>query len=153
MNSIEFTEQFLLKEVEAIEAANVRLHLLSAIVHGIETAGALLDDKPFKAKGQGNKRFGLALKTLFPARYSETNSKVNLYNFLRSHMAHSMLPAKQILLTNESKMHLEQLDSQLGIHLLTLQTDYLKAMSKLIELIESNQVKTKRIAFDNLEHL
>lgn len=153
MNSAEFTEKYLLNEVKMIEAANVRLHLLSAIVHGIETAGALLDGKPFKVKGQGKKRFTLSLKTLFPTTYSQTNAKVDLYNFLRSHMAHSMLPAKQILLANESRMHLEQADGELHIHLVSFYTDYLKAMNKLIDMIDSNQVKNKRIEFDNLQQL
>ena len=77
MNSKEFTEKYLLNEVKLIEAANVRLHLLSAIVHGIETAGARLDSLPFKAKGQGKKRFGLALRTLFPNHCATVTPKLD----------------------------------------------------------------------------
>ncbi|MBL4586589.1 MAG: hypothetical protein JKX84_05990, partial [Flavobacteriales bacterium] len=62
MDSITFAEQFLLKEIERMNTAGVRLQLLSGISHGIEVAGALLDKLPFKAKGQGKKRFNLALR-------------------------------------------------------------------------------------------
>lgn len=136
-----------------MEAANVRLHLLSAVVHGIETAGALLDDKPFKAKGQGKKRFALALRKLFPTGYSDANSSYDLYNILRSHMAHCMLPAKQILLTDKSSEHLLETERGLQIHLITFYQDYLEAIEKLISLIETNLVKNKRIEFDNLQQL
>lgn len=153
MNSKEFTEKYLLKEVQLIEAANVRLHLLLALVHGVETAGALLDEKPFKAKGQGKKRFALALRKLFPTSYSDANSSSDLYNILRSHMAHCMLPAKQILLTQKSVEHLVKTDNGIQIHLNTFYQDYLEAMKKLVLLIESNHVKPKRIEFDNLHQL
>ena len=153
MNSKEFTEKYLLKEVQLIEAANVRLHLLLALVHGVETAGALLDEKPFKAKGQGKKRFALALRKLFPTSYSDANSSSDLYNILRSHMAHCMLPAKQILLTQKSVEHLVKTDNGIQIHLNTFYQDYLEAMKKLVLLIESNHVKPKRIEFDNLQQL
>ena len=153
MNSKEFTEKYLLNEVKLIEAANVRLHLLSAMVHGIETAGALLDSLPFKAKGQGKKRFDLALRKLFPSNYSEVNSELDLYNFLRSHMAHSMLPGKQIILSETKNSHLLLAENRLQIHLPSLYNDYVLAIEKLIELIDADQVKNKRIEFDNLRHL
>ena len=153
MNSKEFTEKYLLNEVKLIEAANVRLHLLSAMVHGIETAGALLDSLPFKAKGQGKKRFDLALRKLFANNYSEVNTELDLYNFLRSHMAHSMLPGKQIILSETKNSHLLLVDDQLQFHLPSLYNDYVLAIEKLKELIDDDQVKNKRIEFDNLHHL
>jgi hypothetical protein len=151
LDSRTFTEKYLLNEVKSIEAANVRLHLLSAIVHGIETAGALLDPLPFKAKGQGRKRFDLALKKLFPKDYLLVNLELDLYNLLRSHMAHCMLPAKQIVVSNSAANHLLLHDGQLEIDLDTLFNDYVQGIEKLIRLIESNQVKNKRIVFDNLK--
>lgn len=136
-----------------IEAANVRLHLLSAMVHGIETAGALLDPHPFKAKGQGKKRFQLALNKLFPKVYTQAGTKLHLYNILRSHISHCMLPARQVVLTDSKVRHLNQSENELQFHLPSFYTDYEAAIEKLIQLIESGQVKTKRIVFDNLEHL
>ncbi|MCB0753999.1 MAG: hypothetical protein KDB98_00285 [Flavobacteriales bacterium] len=150
MDSKLFTEKYLLNEVKLIEAANVRLHLLSAIVHGIETAGALLDPLPFKAKGQGRKRFDLALNKVFPKAYSTANSELDLYNLLRSHMAHCMLPAKQIVVTLSAEHHLQLINGQLEIDLKTFYKHYIQAMDKLIQLIETNQVKNKKIVFDNL---
>lgn len=152
MNSKEFTQKYLLNEVKLIEAANVRLHLLSAMVHGIETAGALLDEKPFKAKGQGKKRFGLALRKLFPKPYSETNSRFDLYNLLRSHMAHCMLPAKEILISDSKNSHLS-IENNLQLHLPSFYEDYVTAIEQLVQLIDAEQVKNKRIDFDNLKQL
>lgn len=153
MNSIEFTEQFLLKEVEAIEAANVRLHLLSAIVHGIETAGALLDSKPFKAKGQGQARFNLAIKKLFPASYIQANSHLNLYSQLRSHVAHCMLPAKTIEVHLNNAPHLLFENGKVHLSLPILFKDYQTAMRELLRLLKLGDLKNKRIVFDNLENL
>ncbi len=152
MNSKHFAEEYLLNEVKLIEAANVRLHLLAAIVHGIETAGALLDDKPFKAKGQGKKRFNLAVKKLFVQSYVEANSKVNLYSQLRSHMAHCMLPAKTIQISEgQDQKHLKFDQNLLNVSLQQLFDDYCCAIEKLISMLETGQLKPKRIIFDNLD--
>ena len=152
MNSKQFAEEYLLNEVKLIEAANVRLHLLAAIVHGFETAGALLDDKPFKAKGQGKKRFDMAIKKLFAQSYVEANSKVNLYSQLRSHMAHCMLPAKTIQISeDQGQQHLKFDQNLLQISLPQLFDDYCCAIEKLISMLETGQLKPKRIIFDNLD--
>ena len=134
-----------------MKAANVRLHLLVAMVHGIETAGALLDRLPFKAKGQGKKRFDLAIRKLFVAKYSEANKHLNLYSQLRSHLSHCMLPAKTIsVLDDPSKTHLEFSESVLHISLTELYNDYLHAIELLIKEIDSGKLKNKKIMFDNL---
>ncbi|MBP9153112.1 MAG: hypothetical protein KBF73_12580, partial [Flavobacteriales bacterium] len=148
MDSKAFAEQFLLKEVEQMKAANVRLHLLSAMVHGIETAGALLDPLPFKAKGQGKKRFGLALHKLFPAVYDKANRQLDLYSQLRSHMAHCMLPAKTIIISDKQHLHISE--NGMDINLDVFFDDYRSAINLLIELLESGKLKNKKIVFDNL---
>lgn len=153
MNSKEFTKRYLLEEVKLIEAATVRLHLLSAIVHGIEAAGALLDSLPFKAKGQGQKRFNLAIKTLFPATYHETINEINLYSQLRSHISHCMLPAKTISVHSLAEPHLALVEKSLRLSLPKLYDDYCNAMELLIHKIDSGELKNKRIVFDNLENL
>ncbi|MDB4655307.1 hypothetical protein OAE48_00515 [Flavobacteriales bacterium] len=154
MDSAEFTNRFLISEVEKMHAAGVELHLLSAITHGIETSGALLDSLPFKAKGQGKKRFNLALKKLFPKEYLSANMKLDLYSQLRSHMAHCMLPAKSILIASkESEYHLLFKEKLLHISLEQLYIDYCCAMQLLLETLESGELKNKRIAFDNLNSL
>ncbi len=154
MDSQTFAHQFLLKEVEKMQTADVRLHLLAAMVHGIETSGALLDQLPFKAKGQGKKRFDLALQKLFPKEYSSANQKVNLYSQLRSHMAHGMLPAKTIHVVNDNAdQHLIFLDDMLTISLRSFYNDYRSAILLLMEKLEDGKLKNKRIVFENLRGL
>ncbi len=151
MDSKAFAKQFLLDEVEQMKAAHVRLHLLSAMVHGIETAGALLDPLPFKAKGQGKKRFGLALRRLFPAAYERAARDIDLYGQLRSHMAHCMLPANTIILSDHH--HLQMSENMMHINLDLLFNDYCCAMKQLIEQLESGNLKNKKIVFDNLRSI
>lgn len=154
MDSKTFAEQFLLLEIEKMKNADVRLQLLAAIVHGIETSGALLDSLPFKAKGQGKKRFDLALKKLFPKEYAHANNQMNLYSQLRSHMAHCMLPAKTICLNLEdTENHLKISDNLLSISLDTFYNDYRCAVLRLIEKLDAGELKNKRIAFENLAEL
>lgn len=134
-----------------MKAASVRLHLLLAMVHGIETAGALLDPLPFKAKGQGKKRFDLAIRKLFPAEYMQANQHVNLYSQLRSHMAHCMLPAKTIEIHIEQEaQHLRFADNVLQISLNSFFDDYMRAIKKLIGMLESGNLKNKKIVLENL---
>ena len=133
-----------------MKEAGVELHLLAAMVHGIETAGALLDDKPFKAKGQGKKRFYLSLRKLFPKQYQEAGLQFDLYNLLRSHMAHCMLPAAQMHIHSNSEGHLRSENGTLAISIEQLYKDHCAAMEKLIALIDSGKLKNKKILFDNL---
>ncbi|MGB0368013.1 MAG: hypothetical protein ACPGU4_04845 [Flavobacteriales bacterium] len=154
MNSIEFTNRFLISEVEKMHAAEVELHLLAAMVHGIETAGALLDSLPFKAKGQGKKRFNLALRKLFPKSYVAANKQMDLYGQLRSHMAHCMLPAKWIIVKKSNpECHLQFDQKLLQISLESFYTDYCGAMQLLVKKLEAGELKNKKIAFDNLNTL
>ena len=153
MDSKTFAKQYLLHEVEQMKAANVRLHLLSAMVHGIETAGALLDPLPFKAKQQGKNRFDLALRKLFPLEYLQANKNVNLYSQLRSHMAHCMLPAKTVSIELLEDSHLHFSDKVIQISLNKLFEDYCCAIKKLIEQLEAGTLKNKKIVFDNLDAL
>ncbi len=154
MNSTEFAQQFLLDEVDKMNECGVKLHLIAAMVHGIESAGALLDQLPFKAKGQGKKRFDLALRKLFPANYTEAGRHVNLYSQLRSHMAHSMLPAKSIHVhLQASDTHLNYSDEVLNISLTSFYNDYRCAILSLIQLLESGKLKNKKIVFENLNGL
>lgn len=154
MNASDFARKFLLEEVIRMEAADVPLHLLLAMTQGIETAGALLDDKPFKAKDQGRKRFQLALRKLFPKQYSEANNRLDLYSQLRSHMAHCMLPANSIVIVSDADGHLlfDPLD-QLQICPQQFFTDYEKAMLALLEKLNSGELRNKTILFDGLKNL
>ncbi len=152
MNARDFAKEFLLLEVVSMHKAGVKLHLLSAMLHGIESAGAMLDSLPFKAKGQGRKRFGLALKKLFPSNYQLVNSQLDLYGVLRSHMSHTMLPAKQVIVhANSMERHLSFDDSLLSLSLNAFYQDYRAAILSLINQLDSGKLKNKRIVFENLE--
>lgn len=150
MTSEQFIEEYLLKEVKQIEAANVRLHLLMAMLHGVETAGAFLDSKPFKVKGQGKKRFDLAIQQLFPKSYPEVNLHFNLYQLLRSHMAHCMLPAKLVCIGVDERKHLVIEDNVVGFSIDAFYQDYISAITRLLGKHHSGDLKKKRIVFGNL---
>ncbi|MBI1288117.1 MAG: hypothetical protein GC178_11145 [Flavobacteriales bacterium] len=154
MEARDFAQKFLLEEVKKMEAANVPLHLLLAIVQGMETAGALLDDKPFKAKGQGKKRFQFTLRKLFPKPYSEANNRLDLYSQLRSHMAHCMLPATSIVVVTDADNHLA-FDSENRLQLCprSFFTDYENAILALLEKLDSGELQNKKVLFDGLNEL
>jgi hypothetical protein len=150
LDSKEFAKRYLLEEIEKIEAANARLHLLMAIANGIETAGALLDELPYKAKGQGKKRFELALRKLFSAEYLVAHRNIDLYSQLRSHLAHSMIPSDLLRIEDQGKLHLQMDQKVLIISLRSLFEDYRCAIEKLIGKMEANELRSKRISFENL---
>lgn len=144
MNTADFVRSVLLDEVRAMRQAGVRFHTLAAMTHGIEVCGALMDKRPFKAKGLGRSRFGLALSQLFPAEYAKAGSKVDLYGQLRSHMSHSMVPGRMIAFTDDGS-HLEFDGERLSISLTHFFADYEKAIAQLLDRIDRGIVKEKVI--------
>lgn len=152
METSEFVRHVLLNEVSAIYTSGAKVQLVAAISHGIEVCGALLDPLPYKAKGQGRKRFILALRILFPPSYVNANSEVDLYGQLRSHISHCMLPGKYISVEHNSA-HLTLNKSTLIINLDELYQDYLKAGAKLLDRMSSGEVKLKRINLQSIEPL
>lgn len=148
-----FIERYLVDEIKQMQAANVRLHLFIGMLQGIETAGALMDDKPFKAKGQGKKRFALALKKLFPESYLQLNHQKNLYGILRSHTAHCILPANGVQLTAEGDYHLRLENEILTISIEVLFKDYLAAIRALLLQLQSGKLPDKKIYFQSIESL
>lgn len=124
--------------------AGIHFHTLSAIAHGIEVCGALLDKRPFKAKGLGRSRFGLGLSQLFPAEYAKAGMKVDLYGQLRSHLSHSMVPGKMIALTDDGP-HLEFDGERLSVSLTRFFADYEKAVEQLLDRLGRGIVKEKVI--------
>lgn len=125
--------------------SGVPMHTLAAVAHGIEVCGALLDSKPFKAKGLGRTRFHLALTKLFTRNYAMVTTKVDLYGQLRSHMSHSMIPGQLIILADDTR-HLHLVDGRLELSLNLIVSDYLLACQQLLMLIESGKLPSKRIA-------
>lgn len=129
-----------------MHANGVRLHTLAAISHGIEVCGALLDHRPFKAKGLGRKRFQLALSKLFHKGYMQADASVDLYGQLRSHISHSMLPG-QLVHLDEGLEHLELKDGRLHLLSEALVNDYAQAVKCLLAKSDAGELKPKRISF------
>jgi hypothetical protein len=140
-----FIKTVLIDEVRIMHQSGVPMHTLAAVAHGIEVCGALLDSKPFKAKGLGRTRFHLALTKLFTRNYAMVTTKVDLYGQLRSHMSHSMIPGQLIILADDTR-HLHLVDGRLELSLNLIVSDYLLACQQLLTLIESGKLPSKRIA-------
>ena len=70
------------------------------IGQGIETMGAFLDKKPFRAKGQAASRFSVALDELFPPRYSALNGRGFLFANLRSSLTHLSVGRPPVVLAH-----------------------------------------------------
>ncbi len=116
---------------------------------GIETLGALLDKKPIRAREQSRFRFASALYHLFPNQYGFVNKQNFLYETLRNHSAHNLLPSSKILIVNEDNKtvrHLAQKKHQLTFVVDVFAKDFLAACHTAIEMIDKNEVKNKPIA-------
>ena len=124
--------------------SGAEMHLLAAMAHGIEVCGALLDDRPFKAKGLGRSRFSLGLQRLFPRPYADAVRHVDLYGQLRSHMSHAMLPG-QLIRVGEGR-HLVHEGKVVHISLRDLFRDYEAALEHLLAMAERGELPLKRIA-------
>lgn len=124
--------------------SGVRMHTLAAVAHGIEVFGALMDAKPFKAKGLGRSRFQLALSKLFPKGYVAADANVDLYGQLRSHMSHSMVPGQLVVLDGEHP-HLFYINGAVHMKLDALVSDYIEAAIKLQGFLQVGKLKSKRV--------
>lgn len=125
--------------------------LLTGILQGIEGLGALLDDKPLKAKGQGGKRFGLALRKLFPSQYAKADREFDLYGRLRNHLTHVRLTAKGFEISDDPELHLSIRSQCLKIHSKTFFIDFERACERMIELTAVGKTKNKKISAPSLK--
>jgi len=154
MDARSFVQVVLIDEVRAMQKAGVNLHLLAAISHGIEVCGAILDALPYKAKGQGRKRFNLALNELFSQQYQSANRQVDLYGQLRSHISHSFLPGKYVDIAIEpSNHHLIVNEGIVSLSLKQFCEDYIEAVNKLLSKIEAGELKNKRMELDVIKNM
>ena len=74
-----------IEQVPQLVADGYTMIAYMVIAQGIETMGAFIDKKPFKARGQGAARFALALETpAQPTKYSSLSRQENelMGNFL-----------------------------------------------------------------------
>jgi hypothetical protein len=140
-----YVERHLLAELREVAKVNAPTLLLTGIVQGMESLGALLDDKPLKARDQSKRRFRSALRRLFGPRYREVDDRIDLYGRLRNHLAHVRMPSGAIALTSRPDGHLTAQGEQLNLCPEVFLQDFERACSRLLELHGSGKVGAKRI--------
>ena len=149
MNSKQFIERFLIKEVESLIKHEQYYPTLVYTSIGIETLGAIIDDKPIRAREQSKFRFASALFHLFPNQYGFVNKQNFLYDALRNHSAHNLLPSSKLLIVNKKNKtvrHLDQSKEQTTLIIEYLANDFIKACYLAIDKIDKGEVKMKQIA-------
>ena len=118
------------------------------IGQGIETMGAFLDKKPFRAKGQAASRFSVALDELFPPRYSALNGRGFLFANLRSSLTHLSMGSPHLVLahTCDKAVHLSVKDKKTTLVLENLMDDYVAAWEKIIDRLAGGTLRIKPLA-------
>ena len=118
------------------------------IGQGIETMGAFLDKKPFRAKGQAASRFSVALDELFPPRYSALNGRGFLFANLRSSLTHLSVGSPHLVLahTCDKALHLSVKDKKTTLVLENLMDDYVAAWEKIIDRLAGGTLRIKPLA-------
>ena len=118
------------------------------IGQGIETMGAFLDKKPFRAKGQAASRFSVALDELFPPRYSALNGRGFLFANMRSSLTHLSVGSPHLVLahTCDKAVHLSVKDKKTTLVLENLMDDYVAAWEKIIDRLAGGTLRIKPLA-------
>lgn len=130
---------------------NSGLHELSCVIAGqaIEVLGAYLDNKPMRAKGQSSKRFELAINQLFSGAYTKVNRNNSMYYQLRANFIHMLLPTNKLKIVvglEQKELHLQTKNGVLHIVAELLLDDLEKAINRLIQLLESDKLKIKKVS-------
>ena len=148
MDSKTFIDRFMVKEVQSMLEHQQYYPLLVYTSIGIETLGAIIDKKPIRAREQSRFRFASALYHLFPNQYGFVNKQNFLYEALRNHSAHNLMPSSKLLLINKDNKtvrHLDQKKSQVTLVIEILALDFLKACETAKSMIDNGEVKLKQI--------
>ncbi|MCP4521998.1 MAG: hypothetical protein GY827_09970 [Cytophagales bacterium] len=145
-----FVQHYFVNEIERLNKNEFGYFSFVLIAQAIEILGAVLDDKPFRAKNQSRKRFDLAIKALFDVRYQRLNYKGWLYENFRCNMSHLFMPSNAIILTTREEVedgmvHLEKKDNTVVFIAEDFQYDLKKACKYLVKKIDKGQVKPKKL--------
>ena len=149
MRSETFIKKYLKKEVQSLLETESYYPLLIYATIGIETLGAIIDDKPIRATNQSKGRFGSALYHLFPNQYGFVNKGAFLYDSLRNHSAHNLIPSTKIFFVDKdskSVRHLNQQTNQLTFVIETFALDFIAACDLALDKLKKGDVKSKNIA-------
>lgn len=148
-----FLDKLLIQDVRKLIDSEQEYVALIIMSQSIETLGAFLDAKPFRAKAQSKKRFNLALKKLFPYKYRKANDKFFLYDKLRNHIAHILIPSarvKMIKPETEAK-HMDVTGGTLFISIEDFYADVKSATTQLISMIDKGELKYKRMDLSQID--
>lgn len=145
-----FLEQKLVKQISDLHQSGFTVPAFMMLAQSIELLGALLDDKPLRAKEQSKRRFGLAIHKLFPSAYTKANDKDWLYVKYRCHMVHSLLPSNHLRLLGNAdgkliNLQYEKETEQMILILENWQEDFSHAVQKLLLKMEKGEVKPKKV--------
>ncbi len=118
------------------------------IGQGIETMGAFLDRKPFRAKGQSRERFSRALSELFPPRYAQLNGRDFLYRNLRSSLTHLAVGSPHLWLVagDTPGKHLWVEGKKTTLVLERLLEDYCAGWETIIARLTDGTLRVKPLA-------
>ena len=154
MTSIEFIEEFVLKQAGNLQKNKAYLSSLTILTIGIEIMGGFFDKKPLKSPKQSKIRFKAATDKLLGGKYASINSDDYLYETLRNQLVHSLLPGKSIVLDLSSEeIHLKKDGYNLILNPEVLLSDMQRASIKLQNLIAEGIVFEKRIPDNSHEIL
>jgi len=148
MKSKEFVEKYLIENVQSLLDEKQYYPLFVYAALGVETLGAVIDNKPIRTRNQSKYRFGTALFKLFPNQYGFINKKAFLYEALRNHSAHNLLPSSKIMLLNENNgtiRHLEPRGEKVSFIIEDFAKDFIKACNTAIKMIDEGETRMKNI--------
>ena len=142
-----FLDKLLIQDIRKLIDSGQEYVALVIMSQSIETLGAFLDAKPFRAKAQSKKRFNMALKKLFPYKYRKANDKFFLYDKLRNHIAHILIPSARVHIIKDATLakHMDVTKGTLYISIEDFYTDVKLATEQLIKMIDNEELKYKRL--------
>jgi len=145
----DFLRGTIVEDVKLLIDNNRYYSALIILSQTIETLGAFMDNKPFRAKMQSKKRFSLALKYFFPKSYKRANNNFFLYNKLRNQIAHILVPSTLINIieyTNDNYEHMtSNKEDVLYISVNSFYNDVVKAIDMLEHKFNTEELKQKKI--------
>ncbi len=148
MNSQDFIQDYLVKEAKNLLQQKSYYPLMIYATIGIETLGAILDKKPIRAREQSKFRFASALYHLFPNQYGFVNKNNFLYEALRNHSAHNLIPSSKLQIVNQATKttrHLDQSKDQVHFIIEIFAKDFINACNMVLEKLEKGELKNKFI--------
>jgi len=143
MKPEEFIDTVIIRDIGRVIDAGCAYLAFGLIAKGIETLGAILDEKSINDSNLSEARFRKAINELFSAqgskypKFAAAESVYDLYKNLRCGMVHSLIPGGLILFTHKietDKSGLKHLtiseNNQLVLVVEDLYDDFVKACIK-----------------------